>query len=153
DRRLVLDARIGAGPRRFGDVAPEVARAERLDHLARGTRTSLPRRLGGDGAHEVVAHADGVVRVLAADRMVGIAVEVRRIARSDERKRFLLLADLPPDEIDDLWVIHVEANHLRGSARGSAALRRAGSAIEHLEEAHQARARPAARQLLLLAAN
>ena len=36
----------------------------------------LPLAAGERGAHELVGHADAVVRVLAADRVVGLAVEV-----------------------------------------------------------------------------
>jgi hypothetical protein len=63
--------------------------------------------------------------------------------------RLLLLADLPLDEVDDLGVVHVETDHLRGAPRGAARLGRARGAVEHLEEAHEARARAAARELLL----
>ena len=65
----------------------------------------------------------------------------------------LLLAHLPVDEVDDLGVVHVEADHLGGAARGAAALGRARGAVEHLEEAHEAARRAAARELLLLAAD
>src|SRR5262249_53358638 len=57
------------------------------------------------------------------------------------------------DEVGDLGVIHVEADHLRRTPRRTAALRRAGRAVEDLEEAHEAGARAAARELLLLAAD
>ena len=71
-------------------------------------------------AHELVGDADGVVGVLPADGVVRVAVEVARVARRDERLGLLLLADLPVDEVDDLGVVHVEADHLGGAPRGAA---------------------------------
>ena len=67
--------------------------------------------------------------------------------------RLLLFALLPVDEVDDLGVIHVEAHHLRRASRRAAALRGAGCAIEHLEEAHEPARRSAAGELLLTPAN
>src|SRR5690606_10182433 len=82
-----------------------------------------------------------------------VAVEVARVARGDERVRLLLLAHLPVDEVDDLRMVHVEADHLRGAPRGAARLGRARRAIEDLEEAHEAARGAAAGELLLAAAD
>ena len=153
DRRVVLHARVGAPPSRDRELTPEILRVVGVADLAGRAHHRLPLAAALDRAHEVVRHADGVVRVLPADRVVRVAVEVGREPGRDERVRFLLFAHLPVDEVDDLRVIHVEAHHLRGAARGAAALRRAGSAIEHLEKRHEAARRTAARQLLLFAAN
>jgi hypothetical protein len=75
-----------------------------------------------DRAHELVGHADRVVGVLAGDGVVRLAVEVGGVARGDERHGLLLLAHLPLDEVDDLGVVHVEADHLGRAARGAARL-------------------------------
>ena len=58
----------------------------------------------------------------------------------------LLLLDLPVDELLDVRVIHIEADHLRGAARGAARLDRAGSGVADLEEGHQPGGNPAARK-------
>ena len=65
----------------------------------------------------------------------------------------LLLFDLPVDEVEDLRVVHVEADHLRGAPRGAARLGRACRAIEDLEEAHEPARRSAAGELLLATAD
>src|ERR1700712_1723552 len=47
------------------------------------------------GLHEVVGHADRVVRVLAADGVIRLAVEVALVACGDQGFGLLLLAHLP----------------------------------------------------------
>src|SRR5690606_20943520 len=61
DRRVVLDARVGAAPRRLGDLRHDVAGAQRLDRLAGGAGDRLPLAVGLDGAHELLGDADRVV--------------------------------------------------------------------------------------------
>ncbi len=122
----------------LGDLPPEVARLVGVADLAGGAHVGAPLAVVLDGAHELVGDADRVVRVLAADGVVGLAVEVGLVAGADERAGLLLLAHLPLDEVDDLRVVHVEADHLGRAARGAAALGGARGAVEDLEEAHQA---------------
>ncbi len=131
--------------------------AQRVDDLAGRPGARLPRRARRRRAHELVARAHGVVRVLPAHRVVRLAVEVGGYSRADERHRLpLLLADLPLDEVDDLRVVHVEA---RPSSRRGASCRpllvapAARSNTSKGGEAHEPRARPAARELLLLPAD
>jgi hypothetical protein len=140
-----------------------------LRHLAVGAADQRPLTVLLDRLHEGVGQAHRVVRVLAADRVVGLAVEVvvqlqaqlvgdLALVRSqvlhalDERGDLDLLADLPVDELLDVRVVDVQADHLGRAARGAARLDRARGAVADLQEAHQARAAAAARERLVLAA-
>ena len=59
DRRVVLDARIGAAPGRLGDLAHQLARLDRLaDRLAGGARDQVPVGVVLDGVHELVRDAE-----------------------------------------------------------------------------------------------
>ena len=91
-----------------------------------------------DRLEELVGDADGVVGVLAGDGGVGLAVEIAGIAGRDQRGDLLLLVRFPVDELLDVGVIEIEADHLGGAAGGAAALDRAGGAVADPEEAHQA---------------
>ena len=69
DRRVVLDARVGALPRGLGDLAHELARGDRVaDRLAGRAGDQMPVLALLDRAHEVVGEAHRVVRVLVLDR-------------------------------------------------------------------------------------
>ena len=169
DRAVVLDARVGAPPRGEVDLVPEFPRLHRLRDLAVGAAEERPLRVGVERVEERVGDAHRVVRVLAADRVVGLAVEVvvelevellrerlllvgELLEALDEGGDLDLLARLPGDELLDVGVIEVEADHLRRAARGAARLDRACGAVTDLEETHEARALAAARERLVLAA-
>ena len=169
DGGVVLDARVRAVPRGLVDLAPELGGGQGLRDLAVDAADQLPLAFLLDRVHERVGEADGVVGILAADGVVGLAVEVvvelqaellgdlalvrRELLHAlDERRDLDLLADLPVDELLDVRVVHVQADHLGGAARGAARLDGARGAVADLEEAHQARAAAAAREGLVLAA-
>ncbi len=84
--------------------------------------------------------------------MIRLAVEIRIHARRDEQLGLGLLVGLPADEVHDLRMVHVQADHLGRAARGAAGLGGAGALVEHLQEGHQARGGAAAGELLVLAA-
>ena len=153
DGRVVLNAGVGAVPSGKRNLAPEVAGLEGLHGLAGGSHGGVPLTVALHSLHELVGDAHAVVRVLAAHRVVGLAVEVGVVALGDERLGLLLFAGLPRDEVHDLWVVHVEADHLGRASRGAAALRRASRAVEDFEEAHQTAGGAAAAQLLLATAD
>lgn len=85
DGRIVLNARVRAGPRGFGRLTPHVLGVVRVANLAGCAHDRLPFAAGLNGLHELVCHANRVVRILAGDGPVGLAVEVAREARGDER--------------------------------------------------------------------
>src|SRR5207302_1820986 len=59
DRRVVLDARVRAAPRRLGDVAHEPARVDRLDDGPVGAAGQLPLAAVLDRAPGLAAGPDG----------------------------------------------------------------------------------------------
>ena len=169
DRGVVLDARVGAAPRGEVDLVPEFLGLDGLRDLAVDAADEVPVAVRVERVEEPVGDADGVVRVLAADRVVGLAVEVvveleaellgevllvvaEDLHALDERGDLDLLANLPVHEALDVGVVEVEADHLGCAAGGAARLDRARCAIADLEEAHEARALAAARERLVLAA-
>jgi hypothetical protein len=122
DRRVVLNARVGATPGGLSDHVPDVRGVQRIDDLARGPCSGLPRAARESGFHEVVRDTDGVVGVLTAHRVVSVAVEVRVVARFDQGLRFAFFSDFPLDEVGDFWMIQIQTHHFRGSTRRPAAL-------------------------------
>src|SRR5690606_12842845 len=96
---------------------------------------------------------NGVVGVLAGDRRVRLAVEIRLEPGADQDARLALLVCLPADERLDVGMVEVETDHLRRAARRAPALDRAGRSITDLEEGHESRRDAAARERLPLAAD
>ena len=83
DRRVVLDARVGAAPRGLGDLAHQLARLHRLaDRLTGLAGDRAPLAVVLDRAHELVGDADRVVGVLVLDRLEAVAVDRHVEARA-----------------------------------------------------------------------
>ena len=169
DRAVVLDARVCAAPRGKVDLVPEFLCLDGLRNLAIHTADQVPIAVGVERIEERIRDADGVVRVLAADGVVGLTVEVvvelepellrqrllvvtEYLHAFDQRRDLDLLANLPVDEAFDVRVIEVKADHLGSATSCAARLDGTRSAIADLEEAHEARALTAARERLVLAA-
>src|ERR1700719_5057324 len=93
-----------------------------------------------------------MVGILEKDRAVGFAIDGAVVALSDEHVGFALLAHFAVDELDDIWMIDMEDDHLRGAARLPAALDDAGEGVEALHEADRPRSDAAARELFVTAA-
>ena len=91
DGGVVLDARVRAVPRGLVDLAPELGGGQGLRDLAVDAADQLPLAFLLDRVHERVGEADGVVGVLAADGVVGLAVEVVIEFEPELLREFLLL--------------------------------------------------------------
>ena len=76
DRRVVLEAGVGALPGGDGDLLPEVAGLVGLGDFAVAAELGVVGAVRLDGLHELVADPHRVVGVLAADGVIGLAVEV-----------------------------------------------------------------------------
>ena len=76
DGRVVLDARIGAGPGRVGDLVPHVLGRDLLRDLSVCPAPEVPVTASVENLEEAVGDADRVVRVLTGDREIGLAVPV-----------------------------------------------------------------------------
>ena len=153
DGGVELHARIAAHPGAFGDRAHQVAGAIGVDDFAVGDRLGLPQPVVEHRAHELVGDADRVVRVLEEHRAVGRAGERAVVAGVDQRPRLLLFLDLAVDELEDVGVLGVEDDHLRGAARLAARLDHAGERVEALHERDRAGRGAAAGEQLLRRAN
>src|SRR5919201_987711 len=149
DRRVVLDARIRALPRRVGDLVQELARVDGIHDGAVGAGGEVPLAAVLDGLHERVRDADRVVRVLVLDRGPVARVERHVVASGLEDARLLLLVRLAPDELLDVRVVDVEDDHLRGAPRLAARLDRSRGGVGAAHEAHGAARVAALRELLL----
>ena len=68
----------------------------------------------------VLHRLEAVGRFAGAGRHDGVQVLVGELRAGDERRHLLLFLDLPVDEVADVGVVHVEADHLGGSSRRSA---------------------------------
>ena len=153
DGGVELHAGVAAHPGAFGDQAHEVARLVGVHHFAARDRLGLPQAIIQHRAHELVGHANGVVRVLEEHRPVGGAGERAVVAGIDQRPRLLFFLNLAADEVDDVGVLGVEDDHLRRAARLAARLDHARERVEALHERHRPRSRAAASQQFLRRTN
>src|SRR5581483_2188906 len=149
DRRVVLDARIGALPRRRRDLPQQVARVDRRQDGAVGARGEVELAPLRRSLHERVGDAYGVVRVLILDRRPIGRVERHVVARLLEDARLALLLRLAPDELLDVGMVDVEHDHLRGAAGLATRLDRPRARVRAAHERHRAGGVAALRQLLL----
>ncbi len=76
-----VQARIGRGPGGVADLLPEVARLERLHHLAGDAGGEVPVAVLLHRLQEVVLQRDGVVGVLAGHRQIGVRIPVGVVGR------------------------------------------------------------------------
>ena len=81
DRGVVLQARIGRGPGGVADLLPQLARLERLRDLAVLAVGEVPVAVGLDRLEEVVGDAHRIVRVLARDGEIGLAIPIGVVGR------------------------------------------------------------------------
>ncbi len=169
DGGVVLDAGIGTAPRGEVDLLPEFASSHASAGLSVGAANQRPIGIAFDGFEVLVGDPHRVVGVLPADGEVGLAIEVvveletesggelllvlgKVLGTLDHRSHLEFLADLPADELADVGMIDIEADHFGGAAGGASALDGRGGAIADLQEAHQAAAATAAGERLVLAA-
>ncbi len=73
---MELDARIGAGPRRKGNLLPQLARLHALVQFLVFAARQVPIGVFGNGAQKTVRHPHGVVRVLAGHRHIGFGIPI-----------------------------------------------------------------------------
>ena len=85
DGVVELHAGVGAGPGGVADLVPELARLDGLGDLAVSAPDQLPVGIGLDRRQEGVGDPDRVVRVLARDGEVGLAVPVGVVGRELDR--------------------------------------------------------------------
>src|SRR6185312_10179005 len=76
DSGVELHAGIGAQPGGLADLLPEVARLQRLVHLAVGAADQVPVAVLLHCLDEVVGDAHGVVGILAGDGEVGVGIPI-----------------------------------------------------------------------------
>ncbi len=81
DRGVVLQARIGRGPGGMADLLPQRAGIERLCDLAVLAIGEVPFAVGLDRLEEAVGDAHRIVRVLAGNGEIGLAVPVGVVGR------------------------------------------------------------------------
>ena len=85
DGVVELHAGVGAGPGGVADLVPELARLDGLGDTPVGAADQLPVGIGLDRVEEGVGDPDRVVRVLARDGDVGLAVPVGVVGRELDR--------------------------------------------------------------------
>ena len=92
-----------------------------------------------DLVHEILIDADGVVRVLAGNGLIGFAVHAGVVAHLAQIPNLLFLVGLPIDKGFDFRVVDVGDDHFGRTPRRAAGFDGAGVAVEPLKEAHHAR--------------
>ena len=97
----------------------------------------------GDGLHELVGDAHGVVGVLEEDASEGFAVRAGAVVASlHQRPCLLLFLDLALDEVFNVRVVDVEDDHLGSAACFAAGLDDAGEGVKAAHEAQRPEAVP-----------
>src|SRR5580692_1203653 len=143
DRAVVLNARVGAFPRRLRHLPEQLLRLNGLHHLAATPGGEAERAALLDRAHELVADPHRVVRVLVLDADDVLAAEVHVEARVAQDPDLRLLAGLGDDEILDVGVVDVEHHHLGRAPGGAARLDRPGRGVGAAHERDRAAGGPA----------
>ncbi len=134
---VVLHAGIAAAPGGFGHAVQQFARAVLFDRISVVDVARPPVAVVFDRLHEFIGDADGVVRVLEEDRRVGFSINRGIVALLDQDLRLALFLHLAVDKLDDVRMVHIQDDHLRGAARLAAGLDHAGEGVETLHEAHR----------------
>ena len=116
DRRVVLDAGVGALPRRGRDLSEQFTGGHGLEHLAGGDGLELPIGTGFDRLHELVSDPNRVVGVLVLNRERVLAVEIHVEPSVTKCTGLLFFFGLAPHELLNIGVIDIEHHHLRGAA-------------------------------------
>ena len=80
-RGVEVQARIGGSPCRVADLLPQLARLQRLRHLAGGAADQVPVAVGFHRAQEVVLQRHRVVGVLARNGEIGFRIPVGVVDR------------------------------------------------------------------------
>ncbi len=95
DGGVELQAGIGRGPGGVADLVPQIARLQSLRDLAVGAPRQAPLAVLAHALQEVVRDAHGIVRVLARDGEIGLAVPIGVVGLELDRGAALL------GELDD----------------------------------------------------
>ena len=85
DGVVVLDARIGTSPRRVTNLFPQIAGFDDFVDFAVLTINEVPVRIHFNGLQKGVRHTDGVVGVLARDRIISFGIPVSVVCREFDR--------------------------------------------------------------------
>ena len=141
-----LHAGIAALVRGFGDFVHQVARLVTILGLAADHGLGPPVAVLGDGFHELIGHAHGIVGVLEKDRAVGLAIERGIVAGFHQRVGLLLFFRFAPDEALDIGMVAIEDHHLGSTTRLPAGFDNAGECVEALHKRERPGGAAAARQ-------
>src|SRR5690606_5010244 len=138
DGVVVLDAGVGALPRRLRHLAEQLPGVDRLHHrpVEPGAQVERPALL--HGPHELVADAYGVVGVLVLDADDVLATQVHVEPGVAQRADLVLLARLGLDELLDARVVDVEDDPVGRPPGGAAGLDRARGGVRAAHEADRA---------------
>ncbi len=138
DRAVVLDAGVGAVPGGLRHRAHQLARVDPFDHFAGQPGQQVELLAFLHRAHELIGHADRVVRVLVLDADDVLAAEVHVEPGVTEHADLFFLTRLGRDEVHDVRVVDVKDHHLGRTPGGAAGLDRAGGGVGPAHERHRA---------------
>ena len=148
DSGVELQTRIGALPRRLGDLTQQVGRVDGRGHLAGGARRQRPLAALQRGLHELVAHPHRVVGVLVEQRGAVDPVEAQIESGFAQHLRLALLAGFAPHELGYVRVVGVEDHHFGGPSGGAARADGPGGGVGAAHEADRPAGASAAGEVL-----
>ena len=111
-----MQARISRRPCRMADLLPEIARLQRLVHLAICPADQVPVLVAFNRTEEFVRQRNGIVRVLAGNGQIGFRIPIRVVGREVDIGITLL------GELDD--ALDVIVRHHRAAGEFDFALQR-----------------------------
>ncbi len=137
DRVVVLDPRIRAVPRGVRDRMEQRPRRDGLDDPSVDPGPQVEVGVVDDRPHELVRHPDRVVGVLVLHRDDVAAAEIHVEAGIPQCPDLAFLTCLALDEVDDVWMVDVEHNHLRGPSGRTTRLDRPSRGVGSAHETHR----------------
>src|SRR5262249_48284630 len=116
NRRVELQARVTALPGCLRNFLQEVARPKRFANFSCGDKACGPRTIFQYRLHKIVSDTYRIVGVLEEYRAIGSSVYGTVIASVDKSPGFFLFFGFALNKFDDIWVVRVEYDHLRGTS-------------------------------------
>ncbi len=134
DRVVVLDPRIRAVPRGDRDRMEQRPRPDSLDDPSIEPGPQVEVGVVDHRPHELVRHPDRVVGVLVLHRDDVAAAEIHVEAGIPQCPDLAFLTRLGLDEVDDVGMVDVEHDHLRGSPGRTTRLDRSSRGVSAAHE-------------------
>ena len=134
--RVILNPRVAAVPSAFGHATQDFLGlvSRRLLVALVANPTCLPSLVLGNRIHELIGHSNGKVRVLEHHGRIGLSVEVRFVAFTNQGMSLLLFLPLALDKLHNIRVPDLQRLHLSSTACLATRLHHSCNLVVHSHE-------------------